>query len=388
MTNCRRRRERALIEQELVAATIEAERASESKVKFMAAAGHDLLQPMNAARLFAASILDEQLEEQVQRLAGALSRSLDDVESIITTLVDISKLEAGVVEASPEPFNVGDLLSTLADEFSVQASEAGLGFHYHPCSMVVNTDSQLLARILRNFLTNAVRYTDEGRVVLGCRRRKEGLIIDVADTGIGIEESQLGLIFGEFQRVPGSEARDERGLGLGLAIVDKLSGVLGCRVSVRSLPSRGSVFSVQVPYGELNARSEAVVEPGLLGELEGRRVLVVDNDESILEGMEHLLSRWGCDVAVANDGDALREVLATFTPDIAIFDYQLDRGVTGFELADLMTDLKGALPPVIMITANYSKDLREDTAARGFTLLHKPVKPLNLRTLMGRLLSK
>ena len=383
--------ERAQIERHLLEATREARTASESKVKFMAAAGHDLLQPLNAARLFASAMLEEELDGRVERLASSLTRSLDDVESIITTLVDISKLEAGVVEAAPEPFLVDSLLSTLSDEFSALASEAGLEFRYVRSSVVVHTDSQLLARILRNLLTNALRYTDQGRVVLGCRRRPSGLDIEVADTGIGIEEDQLQLIFGEFQRAETGRIRDERGLGLGLAIVDKLSGVLGCSVSVRSLPSHGSVFTVHVPYGELSEKHLTPVpelpELANLVALEDVPVLVVDNDPAILEGMETVLQRWGCKVATARNLASMDECLREgFIPEIAILDYQLDRDLTGFAVATVLQDRLEDMPGVLMITANYSRELRMQAAASGFALLHKPVRPHKLRSVMLRLL--
>jgi PAS domain S-box-containing protein len=379
--------ERALIEQELLRAKRLAELANESKVKFMAATGHDLLQPMNAARLFAASILDEPLPPDTARVARSLSRSLDDVESIITTLVDISKLEAGVVEPSPESFRINDLLQVLADEFAVQAKEVGLTFRCLPSSAVVHTDSQLLGRILRNFLTNALRYTDEGRIVLGCRRRKNSLVIEVADSGIGIAEDQLKLIFGEFQRVEGAQIREQKGLGLGLAIVDKLSAVMGCEVRVRSLPSKGSIFSVEVPLGTLSDRAPLMPEFSLPDTLQGKCILVVDNDKAILDGMGGLLARWGCEVVTAFDQHSLEERLETCQPDLAIFDYQLDDHVTGFDLLNEVS-LQERDIPIIMITANYSKELREQVIDRGFQLLHKPIKPLKLRNLMSRLLAR
>jgi CheY-like chemotaxis protein/anti-sigma regulatory factor (Ser/Thr protein kinase) len=380
--------ERALIEESLLQATREAENASESKVKFIAAAGHDLLQPLNAARLFSAALLERSLPDDADRLAGSLARSLDDVESIITTLVDISKLEAGVVEPVQEAFVVDELLETLAIEFSAQAEQQGLAFRYAKSSVVVHSDSQLLARILRNFLTNAMRYTDQGKILLGCRRRPSGLDIEVADTGVGIPEDQLEIIFQEFQRLEGSQKRDARGLGLGLAIVDKLSRVMGCEVSVRSLPSRGSVFTVHVPYGRLQRREVEI--PNLLSvidSLEGRRVLVVDNEESICRGMEEMLGGWGCDVvSVQTLGQLARVMKEGAVPEIAIVDYQLDDNITGFDAVRQLDTTLGRSIPVIMITANYTKALREEVTGSGYHLLNKPVKPHKLRVLLTRLL--
>ncbi len=381
--------ERALVEQSLLKATREAELASETKVKFIAAAGHDLLQPLNAARLFSAALLDRDLPGGSKDLASSLARSLDDVESIITTLVDISKLEAGVVEPVVEAFVVDDLLSALAAEFSVQAQQKGLAFRYAKSSVVVHSDSQLLARILRNFLTNALRYTDTGGVLLGCRRRPDGLDIEVADTGVGIAEDQLGIIFDEFQRLEDSRHRDERGLGLGLAIVEKLSRVLGCEVSVRSLPSQGSVFTVRVPYGRI-AKREVDAPPliPLVDSLEGRRVLVIDNEADICAGMATILSGWGCEVTTAQTLEGLSAALEAQggAPELAIVDYQLDGDNTGFDAVRRIDHLLGRSLPVVMITANYTKALREEVTESGYHLLNKPVKPHKLRLLMTRLL--
>mgnify|MGYP006290226711 FL=1 len=383
--------ERALIEDSLLKATREAELASESKVKFIAAAGHDLLQPLNAARLFSAALQERRLPEGASDLAASLARSLDDVESIITTLVDISKLEAGVVEPVTEAFVVDELLAALAAEFSALAEQRGLQFRYERCTMVVDSDSQLLARILRNFLTNALRYTDHGKILLGCRRRPEGLDIEVADTGVGISADQLEIIFEEFQRLDGSDKRDSRGLGLGLAIVDKLSRVLGCEVFVRSLPSRGSVFTVRVPYGRLARRELELPHPlPVADSLDGRRILVIDNEADICRGMEDVLGGWGCDVRSAQTVGQLAVLLHDMeeAPDVAIVDYQLDGDVTGFDAVRQIDAALGYSLPVIMITANYTKALREEVTGSGYHLLNKPVKPLKLRLLLTRLLQE
>jgi len=382
--------ERALIEEDLLEATREAEEASESKVKFMAAAGHDLLQPMNAARLFSAALLDKELDEDIRRLSLLLSQSMDDVESIITTLVDISKLEAGVVEPIPDSFVMHSLLRNLANEFGPQAQQAGLQFKYVDCRAVVHTDSQLLARILRNFLSNAMRYTETGKLSLGCRRRPEGLEIQVCDTGIGIDADKLQLVFQEFQRVHATKARDDKGLGLGLAIVDKLSRVLDLDVRVQSEPGRGSIFSVLVPYGKISAQEPLPKDLVMLeAPLQGRRILVVDNEDSILEGMEILLSSWGCEVVAAQSLEELAQWERTLSPqpDLVIVDYQLDDGDTGFDAIELINQQLAECLPVVVITANYTKELREQVSELGYRLLNKPVKPLKLRSILTHLLS-
>lgn len=383
--------ERELVEASLLNATREAQQATESKVKFIAAAGHDLLQPLNAARLFSSAIQGLSLPDDAGELVGSLSRSLDDVESLITTLVDISKLEAGVVEAVPDAFVVDDLLSALAAEFSALAATRNLSFKYARSTAVVHTDSQLLARILRNFLTNALRYTESGGILLGCRRRHDGLDIEVADTGVGIDEAELGIIFDEFQRLDNARRHEERGLGLGLAIVDRLTQVLNCKVTVRSLPSQGSVFTVRIPYGRLSQReihSNLVSSSAV--DLRGIRVLVVDNDLDICKGMHSLLGAWGCEVWTAQNVEAVKQLLESGADDldIAIIDYQLDNDSTGFDVMACIDTSVGDAPPAIMITANYSKDLRQEVTGCGYHLLNKPLKPHKLRLLMARLLMR
>jgi PAS domain S-box-containing protein len=382
--------ERAVIEQNLLAATQVAEQANESKVKFMATAGHDLLQPLNAARLFSTALQQSELSQDTHRLVNSLNCSLNDVESIITTLVDISKLEAGVVEPIPSAFVVDELLVNLANEFQPQAKTAGLDFSYIPCHAVVDTDSQLLARILRNFLTNALRYTETGKLLMGCRRRVDGLEIQVFDTGIGIDEGQLPRIFEEFKRINPSNHADDKGLGLGLAIVEKLAAVLGCDVFVDSVPGKGSVFSVRVPYGKLTAsNAPATVLSRLEQPLQGRRILVIDNEQAICEGMSLVLSSWGCEVETVQTLAEIttREEVLSPVPDLLIVDHQLNDDETGFDAVDIINQQLQQQLPVVMITANYSKELRQQVGSLGYRYLNKPVKPLKLRSMLTAILS-
>jgi PAS domain S-box-containing protein len=382
--------ERAVIEKDLLAATKIAEQANESKVKFMATAGHDLLQPLNAARLFSTALQQSELTKDTHSLVNSLNCSLNDVESIITTLVDISKLEAGAVEPIPSTFVIDDLLTNLANEFRPQAISNGIEFNYIRSMAVVDTDSQLLARILRNFLTNALRYTESGKLLLGCRRRPEGLDIQVYDTGIGIDEDHFPLIFDEFKRINPSNKTEDKGLGLGLAIVQKLSEVLNCEVFVKSLLGKGSVFSVRVPYGKLSKNKPSNnVLTRLEKPLEGRRILVIDNEPAICEGMELVLSSWGCDVVSVQSLDELsdRKDVLSPEPDLLIVDHQLDDDCTGFDAVDQINRQLGHELPVVMITANYTRELRQQVSDLGYRFLNKPLKPLKLRAILTAMLS-
>lgn len=235
--------------QALESARREAEQANHSKSRFLAAVSHDLLQPLNAARLFTGSLQAQPLEPRAAELAHSLGASLEAVEHLLGTLVDISRLDAGVITPDLSSFAVQDLLDTLATEFGQLAAAGGLGFRYAPVPARVVTDSHLLARILRNFFTNAVRYTAAGEVMLACRRRGDRLLIQVWDTGPGMDEDTLARVFQEFHRGATARIHHDRGLGLGLAIVERVAGLLDHPVSVRSRVGRGSVFSVAVPLG-------------------------------------------------------------------------------------------------------------------------------------------
>ncbi|WP_317932741.1 NahK/ErcS family hybrid sensor histidine kinase/response regulator [Halioxenophilus sp. WMMB6] len=383
--------ERAQAEQDLLIAKGEAEAANLSKTKFITAASHDLLQPLNAARLFATALQDFDLPEKVSKLINSLCYSLSDVETLLGTLVDISKLEAGIVEPVLDNFPVNELLQNLANEFTQHAKRAGLGFDFIPCSANVYSDSQLLARILRNFLSNAIRYTDHGKLLLGCRRHKEQLEIQVWDTGIGIPEDQLQEIFLEFKRIGGQKQREDKGLGLGLAIVDKLSAVLGHQVDLHSVLGKGSVFSVSVPYasGDFQQSQNNNLDTELGDPLEGKRILVVDNDKAICQGMAVVLESWGCEVVTALSLDELREKkhLLSPAPDALILDYHLDDGDTGLQAEQIIREKLKRSIPSLFITANYNTDLRQEVKAQGFRLINKPVKPLRLKSVLNFLLS-
>lgn len=228
-------------------ARAEAEQANHSKSRFLAAVSHDLLQPLNAARLFTGALQEEGLQGRAASLVRSLGSSLEDVDHLLATLVDIARLDAGVIEPDPSAFALTDLTDSLAEEFSELAAQKGLVFRYRPARAQVWSDSRLLARVIRNFFSNALRYTGSGRILLGCRRRGRQLEIQVWDTGPGIAEHQLTEIFREFRRAQPADGPPDSGLGLGLAIVDRIAGLLDHPVSVASRPGTGSVFAITVP---------------------------------------------------------------------------------------------------------------------------------------------
>ncbi|MDX1756826.1 MAG: NahK/ErcS family hybrid sensor histidine kinase/response regulator [Marinobacter sp.] len=382
--------ERAAVEARLRDAKLEAERANLSKTKFLAAVSHDLLQPLNAARLFTSALLEQSFGMKAANLVRSVSNSLDDVENLLGTLVDISKLDAGVIKADVTAFDLRDLLNNIAREFRQMAITEGLQLDFVPSSAVVNSDSQLLARILRNFLTNAIRYTGQGRILLGCRRQRHHVLLQVWDTGPGIPDDKLTEIFQEFKRIQPAGAQADKGLGLGLAIVDKIARILGHEITVDSVEGKGSVFSVRVPLGTLPARrdqDEAVHLPSDQA-MGGTRIWVIDNDLSICSGMKTLLEGWGCRVLTAVSlADLEAQVDLVSSPvDLILADYHLDNDETGVDAVAAINGLREQTVPVVMITANYTNELKQDIRDRGYLLMNKPVKPLKLRSALHHIL--
>ena len=380
-------------------AKAEAEQANLGKTRFLAAASHDLLQPLNAARLFL-SALDESLHasshagaaEKERTLAGSAITALRSTEHVLDRLLDISSYDAGAVRAEPFDFQITELLVQLNVEFSAMARERGLVLRVVDCSLTVRSDPHLLRRILQNLLSNALRYTlkdtSKGRILLGCRRRDGDLRIEVWDTGIGIAAADQKRIFEEFQRLASGS---EKGLGLGLAIVDRISRLLGHPVDLRSRPGRGSCFAVTVPLArgpgmplqrKVAATAPAVTERHLT-------VLCLDNDATILDGLTALLGGWGHRVLVATDADRAIAVAAANPPDVVLVDYHLDGERTGLDFLDDLRQKSGRGVCALVVTGDRSEAVRTAARARGCEVLSKPVKPAALRRfLSGEALSR
>ncbi len=384
--------ERSRVELRLREAKREAEQANLSKTKFLAAVSHDLLQPLNAARLFTSALLERREPVANAQLVRNVSNSLQDVENLLGTLVDISKLDAGVIKADVAPFALSELLDNLAAEYAQIARSEGLALHFVGCSVLVRSDMQLLARILRNLLTNAIRYTPSGRLVLGCRRHRQRVSIQVWDSGIGIAENRLEEIFQEFKRGDVQRPNQDRGLGLGLAIVEKIAGILGHRIQVRSWPGKGSMFSIDVPLSATAPKPLPCLDMSepMLERLRGARVWVLDNDAAICAGMRTLLEGWGCQVVTAlSEQDLARQVDNYHAEaDLLIADYHLDNDQNGVDAVARINARRASPIPAMMITANYSNELKQQIRERGHTLMHKPVRPMKLKIAMSHLLGQ
>ena len=383
---------RAEVETALRQAKGEAEQANLSKTRFLAAASHDLLQPLNAAGLFVSALEQRDFTPQDRQLIGHIGSALRSAEGLLSELLDISKLDAGALQPEIEEFAIDDVLSALDVEFTALARERELGFRRIRCGRYVRSDPALLRRVLQNFLSNAIRYTDKGRVLLGCRVRGDRLSIQVWDTGPGIPEHQRKKIFEEFHRLSHQDPRGEKCLGLGLAIVDRIARMLGHPIAVRSTPHRGTMFSVDVPLGVPNAARQrtAAVRPAKSAEaLKGVRILCIDNDAAILEGMTALLRGWNCDVITADSEASAREALAKVgrRVDIMLADYHLDDQDTGLAVMERLQGLWAKPVPGVLVTADHNNELREHTLELGYQYLRKPLKPAGLRAMLNKLLS-
>ncbi|MEH6825974.1 MAG: NahK/ErcS family hybrid sensor histidine kinase/response regulator [Motiliproteus sp.] len=400
--------ERTQIETALQTAKQDAEDANASKDKYLAAASHDLLQPLNAARLLISALQDKSLGAENQLLVERTHEALGGAEALLTDLLDISKLDANAVTADLTLFSAAELISALTSESEPLAQQAGLGFASVNCHAIIRSDSRLLMRILRNFISNAIRYTEQGRIVLGCRRRGAQLELQVLDTGPGIPADKRQDIFREFHQLsphqlsphhdgaqPSQSFGRSKGVGLGLAIVDRIAKMLDHRIELRSCPGHGSCFSIRVPIATsitpYKTQRAAPPPPALGSDLTGVRVLVIENEESIRIGMTALLQQWGCEIKTADGITQAQSAYAGQAPDIILADYHLDQGVTGVDVIEALKQgypsSQQPIPPAIMITADRSDVILKLFQHKGLTRLNKPIKPGKLRALMSHLLN-
>jgi Na+/proline symporter/CheY-like chemotaxis protein/anti-sigma regulatory factor (Ser/Thr protein kinase) len=368
-----------------------AEAANLSKTRFLAAASHDLLQPMNAARLFISILREQQQNDSDQaQLVKRVDRSLAAAEELLSALLDISKLDSGMYRPEPEAIDVEHLFEQLRRRFRALAMNRGLELRIHALEGFVYSDPKLLSRILQNFLANAIRYTESGGVMLGCRRHGGGLRLSVWDTGVGIDPKDSDAIFQEFHRLEYAQRLDEKGLGLGLAICDRIARMLDHEITVSSRPQRGSCFSVTVPLATPAAIEARAREVGAAAEhspLQGLTVLCVDNEPDILEGMKMLLERWGCTVRLAaNRAQSEQQVYQFGAPDFVLVDFHLAEQGNGLDVLAGLEQSLGTALPAIVITADRSTRLEDEVRTRGYGLLRKPIKPGALRTLISNML--
>jgi Na+/proline symporter/signal transduction histidine kinase len=370
----------------LAIAKRKADEANLDKTRFLAAASHDVLQPLNAARLYATSLVERHVADSDARLARNIDASLEAVEEILNVLIEISRLDAGGFEPDITVFPLHEVLERLEVEFQPLAREKRLDLRIVQTGLWVASDRRLLRRLLQNLVSNAIKYTPSGRVLLGVRRRGTRLRIEVHDTGPGIPSSKRSIIFREFQRLE-ETAHSVRGLGLGLAIVERIGKVLDHPIELQSAPGRGSMFAVQLPRTEPRQTAvPSVAAAPVGGRLAGLRVLAIENEPDVLNALRVLLEGWDCTVlAAVNRAEAVARLRAAATePDVILADYHLD-GTTGLEAVRSLNTVLKTAPPVIVITADHSAEVQRAVRAQGYALLRKPLKAAALRALMHQL---
>ena len=365
----------------------QAEIANRSKTQFFAAASHDLRQPLHALGLFAAALAERVHDPEVVRVVNSINASVEALEALFNELLDISKIDAGIIKATPENFPLQTLFDRLRMDFEAEAYERELRLRIVPSSVYLFTDQVLLERILRNLISNALRYTRNGGVLVGARRRGNEVSLEVWDTGLGIPAAEQERIFEEFYQLGNPERNSKKGLGLGLSIVKRLVNLLGARIRVDSKPARGSVFRVRVRLGTASAPQPARGRDtrSMGTDLAGTRVVVVEDEAAVLEGMKVLLEGWGAEViACAATADAV-DAMAKLPegPDLLIVDYRLREGATGTQAIHALRQRFRREIPAIIVSGSTTPTHLEEAKAMNAHMLLKPVMPAKLRTLIN-----
>lgn len=373
------------VEIEQARARAAAEEANRAKSRFLAAASHDLRQPIQAAALFVAALRQRAEDPELQGLIGQLGQCLDQTQALLDQLLDISRLDAQLLRVEPQEVALGDLLERLELEFARPAAESGLTLRVAASSLFVRADPLLLFRILQNLVANALRYTERGRVLLGVRRRGDRARISVYDSGVGIPADKLELVFEEFQQLANPGRDRTRGLGLGLAIVKRLAGLMALPLGVRSEPGRGSHFWIEVPLAA-DAPPAVSLPPTVAGgprrdRLRGRRIALLEDEPGLLAALESFLRGEGAEVAGAATLPELQARLQGAVPDTLVVDYRLGEG-TGLEAAARMAAAVGHALPTVILTGDTEAGRLLEAEASGHRLLHKPVEPEGLVTVL------
>src|SRR5262245_42285094 len=380
----------ATLEGKVAERTHELELANAAKSRFLAVASHDLRQPLHALGLFVAQLRTPLKPEERAKAIERVHAAVREMNEMFNSLLDISKLDAGILAPKIVQFPIARLLQKVETTFDQAAREKGLRLRVLRRDAWVRRDALLLERILLNLVSNAVRYTLRGGIIVGCRRRGETLRVEVWDTGPGIPEDQKQNIFGEFFQLPAAERERYGGLGLGLAIVDRLRRLLNHRIELTSTVGRGSRFTILVPMGAESVTSAAPVgspHPAAFA-LQGKVILVIDDAPVVQEATGGLLGKWGCSVVTAGSDEAALIELAERgqRPDLIISDYHLVNGKTGIDAIERINAAFGASIPAILISGDTAPERLRDAKDKGYILLHKPVDPMQLRAVLHQLL--
>lgn len=371
------------------AARREAERANAAKSRFLAAASHDLRQPVHAQGLFLEVLADTPLDSRQQELLTNIRASADASSEMLNSLLDFSRVETGGMEPKRQVFQLQPIFNKIEREFAPQAEAKGLVYRTRETDLQVHSDPSLIELVLRNLVSNAIRYTERGGVLVACRCKHNEAVLEVWDTGIGIAASQKREIFREFHQLGNPERDRRKGLGLGLAIVQGLARKLGHVLSLNSVPGRGSVFRLGLPIvTEATSTLDSQALKSKPADLRGLQVLVIDDDEAVRAGMALLLRCWGCVVNVAETIQQGLEVARRQAPDLVVSDYRLREQQSGLDAILALRVLIGNHLPALLITGDTAPERLREALASDIPLLHKPVSPELLRSGMQRVLHK
>ena len=372
---------RVQTEQALTLAKREAEQANDSKTRFLALASHDILQPLNAARLYLAAIDEKSLADNNINNFEKLGASLDSTVHLMSALLEIAKLEQGAMTPTPRHFSIDDILAPLRNEYAILSSEKGLKLTVRSGQHIVHSDITYLRRIVQNLVSNAVKYTNAGKVLVACRKRKHHLRIEVWDTGPGISEVEQAKIFNDFYRI---EASDNKGVGLGLSVVKRMVDLLSIRLDVRSTPQKGSCFSIEIPYGESQFVQQKLATNSLFAERSAMNIIAVDDDPENLNAMASLLQKWQANYQLFDQVESVLTYANEHSaPDVILMDYQLGHEHDGISLIKALREIWQANVPAILITAVRDVELKQATKAEDIHYLSKPIKPGKLKALLN-----
>jgi two-component system, sensor histidine kinase len=360
--------------------------ASKYKSHFLASASHDLRQPLHALNLFVAQLQGETDPAERRRLVGRAESAVSSMNELFGSLLDMTKLDAGILEANITEFPLERLFARIETTFTDAARAKGLSLRVVATKTWVKSDAVLLERMLTNLVSNAVRYTREGGVIVGCLRRGGQLRIDVCDTGPGIPAEQQEKIFGEFYQYTAVDADRRGSLGLGLAIVDRLGHLLGHSVALNSRVGRGSRFSITVPLAAERDVTEASISSTTIADpARGKLVIVLDDDPLVLEGMGGILRSWGCNVVTGDTPEGVLAIIGS-APDLIISDYRLGGGRTGIQAIEQLRKVIGTEIPAFLISGDTAPERLRDASEHGLHLLHKPVTPMRLRAMLNQVI--
>ncbi|CCQ09545.1 Sensor histidine kinase [Pseudoalteromonas luteoviolacea B = ATCC 29581] len=372
---------RVEIEKALTEAKKEAERANDSKTRFLALASHDILQPLNAARLYLAAMDEASLNKPNKDNLSKLGDSLDSTVHLMSSLLEIAKLEQGAMSPTPRHFSIQDILAPLANEYAILSKDKGLELKVKGPDCVVHSDTTYLRRIIQNLVSNAVKYTEQGKVLVACRHRQHSLRIEVWDTGPGISDIELQKIFNDFYRV---HKGDNKGIGLGLGVVKRLCDLMSIPLEVKSWPGKGSRFSIEIPIGDPALVQQKVHLQSAVEQKSQLNVLVVDDDPKNLEAMSTLLGKWQCSYTLFSDvNDAMAYGKQHKAPDVMLIDYQLGTECDGVTLIKTLREIWQRAVPAILITAVRDEELKNSLKSLSIHYLSKPVKPAKLKALLN-----